>query len=222
MRHLIALSHIGRRHGHRAALLSDLKATYKWLNENVDEIRADIRNENENLIFLNVDDPDADSWEGRWHSASSLVKDLPDVGKFHDVKGFIRKYNDLLEAAGVRTIQKVTAQPVALMDRAPLLRGRFRDLREREFDVDVTFTAKDDVYQIQPAHKMWLIVNSENLLDQFVTSGFQEAVFGKRTDENCSLCIREAHKQSFCKHEKVNAPDYSSLCVKEIIGEYPD
>jgi hypothetical protein len=138
----MVLARIGRRHGHRAALLSDLKATYKWLNENVDEILADIRNENEELLFLNVDNPDSDSWVGRWHSASSLVKGLPDVGKFHDVKGFIYKYNDLLEAAGVRTIQKVTTQPVAVMDRAPLLRGRFRNLRERGFDVDVTFTAR--------------------------------------------------------------------------------
>jgi hypothetical protein len=68
---------------------------------------------------------------------------------------------------------------------------------------------------------MWLIVNSENFLDQFVISGFQETAPGKRADEDCSLCVREPHKRGFCKHEKVSTPDYSSLCVKEVIGEFP-
>ena len=126
-------------------MLSDLKATYKWLNENVDEISSDIKNANSKEIFLNVDNPNSDQWV--WHSASTLVKDLHDVGDLHDVKGFLRKYDSLLEAAGVRTIHKTTAKPVAATDRTSLHRSRFCELRERGFEVNVTFKTVDEEHQ---------------------------------------------------------------------------
>lgn len=197
MKHLIVLAELGKNHGRRA-LLSDLKATYKWLNENVDEIASDIRNANSREIFLNVDDPDSDQWV--WHSAATLVKDLHDVGDLHDVKGFLRNYDSLLKAAGVRTIQKTIAKPVAAMDRTSLHRSRFRELRERGFEVNVTFKAKDEEHQILPAHKAWLIMNSDHFWQIFVTSGHKESEPGKDVE--------------------VKMPNHSSLCVKEIIGEY--
>jgi hypothetical protein len=180
-------------------LLSDLKATYKWLNENVDEIASDIKNANSREFFLNVDNPESDQWV--WHSASTLVKDLHDVGDLHDVKGFLRNYDSLLEAAGVRTIHKRTAKPVAATDRTSLHRSRFHELRKLGFEVNVTFKAVDEEHQILPAHKTWLIMNSDHFLEIFVTSGHKESESGKDVE--------------------IKVPDqYSSLCAKEIIGEY--
>lgn len=202
VKHLKVLVDIGQNHGRRSALLSDLKATYKWLNDHVEDIFVDITNENFNKIFLNVDNPDSDDWV--WHSASSLVKDLQDVGELHDVKGFLRHYDDLLKAAGVRTIQKVTAKPIAVVDRTSLYRQQFCDLRERGFEVSVTFKAKDDEHEILPAHKAWLLMNSEHFWELFITAGLGEA---------------QVHGSS--NIVQVDVPDYSSLCVKETIGEYP-
>jgi hypothetical protein len=91
VKHLRVLVELGKKYGHRSALLSDLKATYKWLNDNEDEILVDIKNENQKSLFLNVDDPVADAWV--WHSASTLVKDLQDVGDMHGVKTFLRNYD---------------------------------------------------------------------------------------------------------------------------------
>lgn len=180
-------------------MLSDLKATYKWLNENVDEISSDIKNANSKEIFLNVDNPNSDQWV--WHSASTLVKDLHDVGDLHDVKGFLRKYDSLLEAAGVRTIHKTTAKPVAATDRTSLHRSRFCELRERGFEVNVTFKTVDEEHQILPAHKAWLIMNSDYFWVRFVTSGHTESEPGEDVE--------------------IKVPDqHSSLCAKEIIGEH--
>ena len=196
--HLKVLAEIGQSHGYRPAMLADLKATYKWLNEHVDVISADIANESSNRIFLNVDNPDSDEWI--WHSAIFLViKDLQDVGQLREVKHFLQKYDDLLKAAGAGTIEKVTAKPVAVVDKTAFYQRKFCELRRRGFDVSVTFKAKDDEYGILPAHKAWLIMNSEHFLQLFITSG-----------------LGEVHRQDV----EVEVPDYSSLCVKEVIGEY--
>ncbi|KAF8340990.1 hypothetical protein F5887DRAFT_426970 [Amanita rubescens] len=206
VKHLRVLAELGKKYGRQSALLSDLKATYKWLNENVDELFIDIRNANRKSIFLNVDNPDSDQWV--WHSALTLIQDLSqDVGGLHGVKGFLRRYNKLLTAAGARSIQKVTAETVATMDETLLCRSRFRDMREHGFEVNVTFKAMDDEHQIPHAHKSWLSINSEYLWRTFVAPGFREVDPGQ-----CA---------------QVNASDYSSLCVKETInwiyvGELPE
>ena len=196
--HLKVLAEIGRMHGKRPALLSDLKATYKWLDEHTACISADLMNEN---VFLNVDDPESDEpWV--WHSASTLVKDLQDVGELHEVKAFLRKYDDLLKAASVETIKRVTARPVAVVDKTLVYQRLFCEFRKRGFEVSVTFKAKDDEYEILPAHKAWLIMNSEHFMRMFLTAG-----------------LEEAYAEGSGKVE-VDVPDYSSLCVKEVIGEY--
>ena len=195
--HLKVLAEIGQSHGYRPALLSDLKATYKWLNEHIDDISADIVKESSNRIFLNVDNPDSDEW--KWDSAICLViKDLQDVGQLREVKHFLHKYDDLLKAAGAGTIEKVTAKHVAVVDKTALYQRQFCELRRQGFEVSVTFEAKDDEYGISPAHKAWLIMNSEHFLQLFITAG-----------------LGEAHRQDV----NVKVPDYSSLCVKEVIGE---
>ena len=124
MKHLKVLAEIGQSHSPRPALLSDLKATYKWLNEHANDIFTNIVNENSNKIL---------------HSASCLVRDLQDVGE--------------LQAPGVRAIRKVKAKHIAVVDKTSVYRRLFCDFRKRGFEVNVTFRANDDEYEIMPAHK---------------------------------------------------------------------
>ncbi|KAF8330999.1 hypothetical protein F5887DRAFT_922915 [Amanita rubescens] len=199
VKHLRVLTELGKKYGRRPALLLDLKATYKWLNENVDEIFVHIRNENRKSIFLNVDNPDSDSWV--WHSGSTLVKGLQDIGDLHWCQGFSPELQQSFDDAGVRTIQKVTTEAVAAMDKTPLFRSQFRDMREQGFEVCVTFKARDHELQLPPAHKAWLSVNSKHFWRTFVASKAEPCV-------------------------EVDASDYSSHCVKETIdwmyaGELP-
>jgi len=118
----------------------------------------------------------------------------------HGVKTFLRNYDNLLNAAGVRKIQKVTAEPVAAMDRTSLYRSRFRDMREQEFEVNVTFKAMDNEHRILRAHKAWLILNSQYFWRKFVSSGLREVDPGKQA--------------------QVDVSDYSSLCFNETIGKH--
>ncbi|KAF8318358.1 hypothetical protein F5887DRAFT_928554, partial [Amanita rubescens] len=198
VKHLKVLVELGKKYGHRSALLSDLKATYKWLNENVDEILADIKNEIGDRYFSIAVACCFEPCEGsarRWD--------------MHDVKGFLRNYDNLLKAAGVRTIQKVKAEPVAAQDRTVFHRSRFREMRERGFEVNVTFKAMDNEHQIGRAHKAWLSLNSEYFWRKFVVLPDFPGDPGKRAQV------------------PVDVSDCSSLCVKETIdwiyvGELPE
>ena len=107
VKHLRALTELGKKHDRHPALLSDLKATYKWLNENAEKSLAVIKNENQKPVFFNVDNPDSDPWV--WHSASTLINDSQDIGDMHGVKGFLRNYANLMKAAGVRMIHGAAA-----------------------------------------------------------------------------------------------------------------
>ncbi|KAF8621710.1 hypothetical protein AX15_007571 [Amanita polypyramis BW_CC] len=207
--HLKVLAEIGQRYGRCSALLSDLKATYKWLNDHVSEIEDDILQENSNLLFLNVDDPNSDKWV--WHSALNIVMDLQDVRDLHDVKDFLRNYIDLLKAAGIRKIHNVVATPVVATDKTTFFREQFSEMRQRGCDVNVIFNAKDTQYNILPAHRTWLSVNSTHFRVLFSdAAGFQEA-----------------HVLGFGESVTIKVEDHSSLCVKEVIdwiytGELPD
>jgi hypothetical protein len=85
------------------------------------------------------------------------------------------------------------------MDMTSLYRSRFCDMREQEFEVNVTFKAMDNEHRILHAHKAWLILNSQYFWRKFVSSGFREVDPGKQA--------------------QVDVSDYSSLCVKETIGK---
>ena len=87
------------RHSEDRTLLSDLKATYTWLNKNAPEdllvYAKDIP------LFLNVDDPLTSEWIGNWQPASKLVLNLAeDSGAWKAVKPFLHEYENLLLSAG--------------------------------------------------------------------------------------------------------------------------
>ncbi|KAK2459819.1 hypothetical protein APHAL10511_008140 [Amanita phalloides] len=198
VKHLKALVSIGKKYGRRPALLSDLKATYKWLNEHVDDISVEIRNENSSAIFLNVNDPDSDNW--KWHSANNIIDGIQDIEDLHDVKSFLRSYSDLLRAAGVRAESKPDDYKPVVEDKTVYYRSRFNDMRQRGYDVNVTFTAKDKEWKILPAHRNWLSLQSNHFWTSLVTGDFQES-----RPLGCG------------EHVNIAVVDYSSLCVKEVV-----
>ena len=184
-------------------MLSDLKATYSWLNDNLgdDEFQDLILHQNKKRIFLNVDDPASDEWV--WHSALMLVMDLPDVEDVHDVKDFLRGYSDLLKAVGVGKVQKVAANEISPTDKTAHIREQFAKMREIGWGTDVVFQTEDDGYQIPPAHRDWLSANSKHFWTSFIDSG-----------------CKETRKLNHGEREILIPPErFSSLCVREVIGE---
>jgi hypothetical protein len=199
---LKVLVEIAQEYGPHLGLLSDLKITYKWLNDHANDIRNLIVQENCEKIFLNVDDPGSDNWI--WRSASMLVMDFGGLGEIHGVKDFLRNYNDLLKAAGVRKIHRPAAPPVPAADRTSVsLREQFNKMRQIGFGTDVMFEAKDHECQVPPAHKAWPTANNNHFWTSFIDSDF-----------------KESQTSGDGKHTRVVVQDFSSMCVKEVIGAY--
>ncbi|KAF8638386.1 hypothetical protein AX17_002247 [Amanita inopinata Kibby_2008] len=207
--HLKVLAEIGREHGRNEGLLSDLKATYKWLNERADEVGYLILQEDTEPVFLNVSDPGRDEWV--WHSATELVIDLHDTSKWRDVQGFLKNYMDLLTAASIRKVHKAKTDHVVEAESTRAWRECYNDMRLRGCLVDVAFcSTQDNEYEVPPAHRSFLCVNSAHFRTSF-TGGFME-----------SLKSAEA-KGSLGDPIDVDAP---SRCLKEVldwiyVGELP-
>lgn len=97
---VIALDHSGDR-----TLLSDIKATYTWLNENAGSATIYLRQSGSKKLFLNIEDPSTDSWDENWVSSEELILNMEfDQGPIKLVRGFLRPYEALLRAAGCAEI----------------------------------------------------------------------------------------------------------------------
>ena len=107
MEHLKVLTtRIAQDHPKNPLLLSDIQATYKWLEEHADEAGAFLLSASHLKLFLNVNDPITDEWTGQWESAESIMLNLHyDYGKFRRAKDFLLKYEKLLLAAGSTTMK---------------------------------------------------------------------------------------------------------------------
>lgn len=106
MAHLkILTTEIAPNHPGNSTLLSDIKATYKWLNDHAGEAREHMVLLEGEKLFLNVDDPCEDWWVGKWVMAQELVLNLHyDYGNMKRVKAFLQDYNTLLRASGCSTM----------------------------------------------------------------------------------------------------------------------
>ncbi|KIL64220.1 hypothetical protein M378DRAFT_163460 [Amanita muscaria Koide BX008] len=190
--HLAVLVAIAQTHGRRRGLLLDLRATYKWLNDHANDIASMISQKKTELLFLNVDDPESDDWT--WHPASNLVIDLQDIYDMHNVKGFLRNYNELLKVAGVRRVKKRKAEAISTTDNTLRhMRDRFNNMRQSGFGTDVVFKAQDAQCQILPAHKSWLVACNNHFGTTFIASGMKESqTLGSDIRvEHSSMCVRE-------------------------------
>lgn len=147
--HLIFLTtRIARDHPRDRVLLSDIKATYKWLNEHHEEARIHLLTAENEKIFLNVTDPEQQNWEGQWVAAKELVINLPyDTRLIKSVRDFLQSYENLLLAAGCGrlNISKQAQAPLAAGSENATLRKmkeQFNQMRIKNELTDVVLVPK--------------------------------------------------------------------------------
>ncbi|KAK7018615.1 BTB domain-containing protein [Favolaschia claudopus] len=147
-------------------LLSDLEATYGWLDDHQDEVADIMIDFHDEPLFLNVDDPKSDPW--LFHSADELFFNIRDGGDLKSVKKFLVPFHDLLHVSGVEDIVKA---PVPDLVRSSVdaqlarLRTGFQMMRKEGKLCDVVFIADDEARYV--AHRAYLAPMSEYLNDLF-------------------------------------------------------
>ena len=132
---------VALRHSEDRTLLYDLKATYSWLNKNVEDAREALVNATDIPLFLNVVDPLTTEWIGNWQPASKLVLNLTeDYGTWKAVRPFLHEYEALLLATGCKklnSLKRTKRQPSAeTLDVAVDLAKQFSEMRRegREYE----------------------------------------------------------------------------------------
>jgi hypothetical protein len=167
----IALRHPGDR-----TLLSDLKATYAWLNKNTEDARKALGHAVDLPLFLNVVDPLTSEWSGNWEPASKLVLNLTeDCGDLKAAKPFLRDYEQLLLSAGCHKLNSLI--PINLQRSTGVsadLAQQFSELRREGRLTDLFFepnipTADDETLddKVLAAHKVFLAATLPYFRDKF-------------------------------------------------------
>ncbi|PIL32619.1 hypothetical protein GSI_05323 [Ganoderma sinense ZZ0214-1] len=179
--HVLATK-IAPRHSRDAGLLSDLKGTYKYLQERHGEAaRFLLSHRNHARLFLNVDDPETESWE--FLPASQIMFNVPDEDDRKEARAFLRPFRELLLASGANEIKIPSAAPIAPSSPEAHL-SRFRasfDMQRRtKVLTDVVFrvagatAAEED--RNHWAHRALLATASRHFYDSFCAqSGFSES-----------------------------------------------
>ena len=102
----VLATRIGQNHPKNPVLLSDIQATYKWLDEHSEEARLLLLSAGDLKLFLNVNDPTTDEWAGQWETAENIMLNLHcDFGNLKTARDFLLKYDKLLLAAGCGTMK---------------------------------------------------------------------------------------------------------------------
>ncbi|KAF7361321.1 BTB domain-containing protein [Mycena sanguinolenta] len=154
-------------------LLSDLEATYAWLEEHQHELEDSMIEFHDEPLFLNVDDPKTDPWS--FNSADELFFNIRDGGDLKSVKKFLLPFKDLLTVSGVEDIVNAPVPGVELSSvetQLSVLRKGFQAMRLEGKLIDVVFISDDETRY--PAHRAYLAPMSEYLQDLF-TGSFTEA-----------------------------------------------
>jgi hypothetical protein len=170
---------VALRHSEDRTLLSDLKATYAWLNKNVEDAREALVYAVDIPLFLNVVDPLTSEWIGNWQSAANLVLNLTeDSGTFKAVRPFLHKYEELLLSAGchkLNLLNRTQRQPSAeVLGVGVDLAKQFNEMRREGRLTDLFFepmirTADDESSDSRElaAHKVFLAAALPYFRDKF-------------------------------------------------------
>ena len=167
---------IARRHPGDRTLLSDLKATYAWLNQNAEDARKALEHAVDIPLFLNVVDPLTSEWSGNWEPASKLVLNLTeDCGGLKAAKPFLRDYEQLLLSAGCHKLNSLI--PTNLQPSTGVsvdLAQQFSEMRQEGRLTDLFFepnipTADDETLdsEVLAAHKVFLAATLPYFRDKF-------------------------------------------------------
>ena len=173
---------VALRHSEDRTLLSDLKATYTWLNKNVEDAREALVCAVDIPLFLNVVNPLTSEWIGNWQPASKLVLNLTeDYGAWKAVRPFLHEYEELLLSAGCQKLNSVKRnkkrQPSAEISGGAIdLVKQFSEMRREGRLTDLFFepiiqtnTSDDEFSDSQElaAHKAFLAATLPYFQDKF-------------------------------------------------------
>ncbi|TFK35891.1 hypothetical protein BDQ12DRAFT_267709 [Crucibulum laeve] len=166
-------------------ILSDIKATYTWLNEHTEEAAEHLILYHNEAIFLNVHNPlplGHDHWA--WHSADQLYFEKYDIDdSAYHVRNFLLPYKKLLLVAGAQDVVKPklpqphqTSSEEIQLD---TLRSQFDSMRKSGMLTDVVFVP----YAIEkptksdglPAHRAFLSAFCEHFRNAFC-GGYGEGI----------------------------------------------
>ena len=123
-------------------------ATYEWLNNHAEEAREHMILIEGERLFLNVDDPKKDSWDGQWSAAGEMVLhldyDFPNVKR---VRRSLRDFAKLLCVAGCSTMfllskNVLTAATNACHTRNFHVPKRFDEMRKGGEIIDIGLLPK--------------------------------------------------------------------------------
>ncbi|KZT35917.1 hypothetical protein SISSUDRAFT_1064126 [Sistotremastrum suecicum HHB10207 ss-3] len=176
--HLVILAtEVALDHPKDPTLMSDLKATYKWLDSHAKEAETSLRRHQATKIYLNIDDWDLDEW--RWFSARQLVLDLSydsESADLYGVRGVLSDYLNLMRHAGAEQLKNVEFRAKARTE-SPL-REKFQEMRNEGQLLDVKLIATEEENEEDrrsfKVHRAFLAACSPHLREVW-TSGFIEA-----------------------------------------------
>jgi hypothetical protein len=205
LEHLRVLTlQIAPSHPSNKQLLSDIKKTYRWLEQHKEDITLgnQLIQHNTELLFLNVDDPERMDWT--WRSASQLyinISDSPDSGCW-GVRQFLMPFRGLLRLAGVEEVKNPTVPDLPIssveeqLNQLKLTRIAYNDMRYEGRLTDVVFIT--DSGEEFPAHRVVLAGAGEHFQDMFLGQ------FGESNDRI---------------DKPISVLDCSADCLRQILGE---
>ncbi|KAF7311318.1 hypothetical protein MKEN_01033500 [Mycena kentingensis (nom. inval.)] len=171
-------------HPRNSSLLSQLRATYKWLNDKKADAQPFLVARSAEPLFLNVDDADAENWDGQWKSAEQLQFDIPyDYPTLFQVRRFLQDYRQLVLAAGAGQHYTVAFTAAAPAQSDDHIRSKFNEMRlaGRRTDIKLLPENAEGAYDENTlrAHWSFLIATLPHL--EMAESGWSEGAAGKDT-----------------------------------------
>ncbi len=197
--------------GERQIILHDLKETYAFLNRNILLATEDYRRQLAMYpLFLNVDDPDSDTWH--WDDCEHLVFETHDTeGSFRYVRSFLKPYSQLLRTIGALEIHHPSytsdhsansefSKLDAIRKGFDMLRNQTRSLIDVVFIVDNSDDPLDADLPQLIAHRAFLAVASDYFFDAFCDD------------------FAESRPASQDDPVTISVPDHSRKCVQSVLG----
>ena len=184
-------------------MLSDLIATYEYLNDSLRFEGSVATQLTGKCFFLNVDDPQEDGVEWVWNSANRISFDMRDVGGFRSARRLLQRFRPLLLAAGAQEVshpfpfRSSSVSPGS--DSLSRVREKFSQMRQERHLVDIQFIPYDD----EPdspllGHKSFLATQSNHLMKVFCND------------------LREADPAPL--KDKISCHNHSRACISLVLG----
>ena len=206
--HLVVLAtEIAPVHPSDRHLLGYVKATYKWLSNDLEEVEPYLQSQSHLALWLNVQDPESTDEPWTWRAADQLVFDMSFDGEGgrYDVKSFLSGFQPLLSIAGAKAFVHAQIDEPPESDIQPLHIERLREgwtrLRENEHFFDIQFNVAGEVIK---AHRGMLAAVVEHFMTA-LTGDFLEKSITTSSD-GCPVYPLHADVSAFAVRSVIGMP----------------